>query len=112
MGRVLQMITKVSKDPKTEENTVEQSKSSIENLDRKIIEAQNPSIRLLDVFPTIYAAAVRSTATVVQAQRLLTSAAQAVNQAITKVQAAAKVQMAISTQPAAETLVLVGGHTD
>ena len=97
LGRVFQIITKVSKDLETKENTVEQSKNSIENLDKKIIEAQNSSTRLFDISSTISAAIVRSAAAVVQAQRLQTSAAQAVNQATTKVQAAAKVQMAIST---------------
>lgn len=75
------MITKVLKDLETEENTVEQSKSSIKNLDSKITETQNSSTRL----PTISAAAIGSTAAVVQAQKLQASAAQAVNQATTKV---------------------------
>ena len=112
LDRVLQMITKMSKDLETEENIVGQSKNIIKNLNRKITEAQNLSICLLDVSHTISVAAVRSAATVVQAQKLQVSAAQAVNQATTKVQAIAKVQMAISTQPAAETPVLVEEHTD
>ncbi len=49
LGRVLQMITKVSQDLEAEENMIGQAKSSIENLDRRITEAQNPSTRLPDV---------------------------------------------------------------
>lgn len=112
LGRVLRMITKVSKDLEAEENTVGQSNSSIENLDRRITEAQNPFTRLPDVSHTTSAAAIRSAAAAVQAQTLQASAAQAVNQATTKVQAAARAQMAAPIQPAAETPVLVGGHTD
>ena len=112
LGWVLQMIIKVSKNLEIEENIVKQSKSSIANLDRKITEAQNPSTCFPDISYTIFATAVRSATTIVQAQRLRASAAQAVNQANTKVQAVAKIQMAIPTQSAAETPVLVGGHTD
>lgn len=39
LDRVLQIITKVSKNLEIEENMVEQSKNSIENLYRKIIKA-------------------------------------------------------------------------
>ncbi len=81
------MITKVSQDLEAEENMVRQAKSSIENLDRRITEAQNPSTRLpdvshiclLDISHTISAAAARSVAVVVQAQTLRASAAQPVN---------------------------------
>ncbi len=114
LGRVLQMITKVSQDLEAEENMVGQAKSSIENLDSRITEAQNPSTRLPDVphtrLPdvpyTTSAAAARSAAAAVQAQTLRASTAQPVNQSTTKVPVAARAQIA------AETPVLVGGHTN
>ncbi len=100
------MITKVSQDLKAEENMVRQAKSSIENLDKRITEAQNPSTRLLDVPHTTSAAAAKSAAAAVQAQTLQASAAQPVNQSTTKVPVVARAQMATKTP------VLVGEHTD
>ena len=113
LGRVLQMMTKVSKDLELEETMVGQAKSSIEKIDRQITEAQNPPARLPDVAHTTSAVAARSAAAAVQAQALRASAVQALNQATTRVPVAARAQMAAPIQPAAETPVfLVGGHTD
>ncbi len=91
---------------------VGQAKSSIENLDKRIIEAENPSKCLSDVPHTTSAIAARSIAAAVQAQTLRASAAQAINQSITKVPVTARAQIVTPIQLAAETLVLVGGFTD
>lgn len=60
------MINKVSKNLEAEENIIRQAKSSIENLDKKITETQNPYTCLFDLSHTTVAA-VRSAATAVQA---------------------------------------------
>ncbi len=106
------MMTKVLQDLEAEENMVGQAKSSIENLDRRITEAQNLSTHLLDVSHITFATTAKSAAAAVQAQTLRTSATQAVNQSTTKVLIAARAQMTAPIQPAAETLVLVRRHTD
>ena len=59
------MITKVLKDLEKEENIVGQLKSNIENLDKKITEAQNPSTRLPDVSYIIFAVVIRSATAIV-----------------------------------------------
>lgn len=66
LGWVLQMITKVSKDLETEENTVRQLKSSIKNLDRNITKVQNLSTHFPNVFIPSLLAAIRSAPIVVQ----------------------------------------------
>lgn len=63
------MIKKVLKDLKAEENIIEQMKNSIKNLDKRIIETQNPYTRLPDLFH-ITASAARSAATTVQTRTL------------------------------------------
>lgn len=65
LKRVFQMITKVLQDLKAKENMVRQAKSNIENLDRRITEAQNPPIRLPDVSHITSAAIARSVAATV-----------------------------------------------
>lgn len=64
LGRVFKMINKVLKDLEAEENIVEQAKSSIENLDRRITEMQNHYIRHSDL-SHITVAAARSVITII-----------------------------------------------
>lgn len=87
LGRVCQIITKVSKD-------LEAEKNSIKTLDRKIDTA------------------IRSAADAVRFQNIRASAAQAVNQATTKARVAARAQTAAPIQSAAESQVLVVTHSD
>ena len=53
-------MTKVSKDLEKEKNMVRQAKSSIKEIDKRIIEAQNPSAYFHDVAYIIFAIAARS----------------------------------------------------
>ena len=59
LGQILQIMTKVSKNLKEEENMVGQAKNNIKKIDRKIIEAQNPFTRLFDVAHTTSAVIAR-----------------------------------------------------
>lgn len=65
LGQVFPMITKMSKDPEAEENIVEQERSNIENLKKKMTKAQNPSTHFPNTSNKTVAVAARSaTATV------------------------------------------------